>query len=372
MAISLSNGLSMVSENKLWNGVGNPQRLRVPASFQMRASAKLVIDKLFISTVCLAGSVGTAMVSVWLMGLGGIVAMICSIIPEIEFEGEVSLMSLLITIQAINGLNILCLSYCQIAFGIEGDALSGFLKGEPMDISFLAQGIVKPVFQILGVFTLDLSSILEFAYTDMFVQISTTTGLTILIGSRTRLSLQAICDLAPGLFDFLCVLFVPDISMYSAVNVYLSERGMGILFDTEMEFKRTKKTASSELDIEGTIIDFFIDLFFKLMGWPKGEGASLGMEISMEFENNVYNLCLRIKYIGGSNTFCTAQCTEHEECPEGYFCGGLFGKCMPKKEPRQLCGFYGDVECLVSLAMVFKISLCCMLLLLIFLLNRCF
>ena len=60
MAVSLTNGLTVQSKNKLWDGVQDPQIVTAPASLQLKATGHMLPTK---------------------FGL---------IIPNINFDGEVS------------------------------------------------------------------------------------------------------------------------------------------------------------------------------------------------------------------------------------------------------------------------------------------
>ena len=176
---------------------------------------------------------------------------------------------------------------------------------------------------------LDFSSLLDdFLIIDMLAE-SKIGFPTILVGARLKSTLKAICDLSEDILGFLCKLFVPDVTLYGAINIYVSDRGLGILFDVEgaAGMKRHEFPGSK-------FFDFF---YVNVLGTPPFSKSMGGLEISAEFENLVVNVCIRFKTSNGGTKFCTAQCTDDNECSATHYCGMLFGICLPKQAPGEFC-----------------------------------
>lgn len=292
----------MPTMHKLWDGVGLPEKLKIPGHLQLRGSAQI--------------GVGYS----WGPGT--------EIKVSADIDGSVSQRTWCFAMPWLE-LNNLNNQVLQIVFDADysGDKFANVMRGELFDMAFLVQATVAPIFEAFEIYQLDFSELLKGVVVDLYV-VASHKDPKILIGTSFIMSLKGLCSIVDELqlvCDIISLggLFDPDLIFDLSFHMYASSRGLGLSIGMIGEFA--------------------------WLGWgaeflTKLPPLALGMEISVEFELNTINICFRAMPFP---QICTAQCVEDAGCGDGSFCMPLIGWCFPKIELGHACPLK-DSACQVS------------------------
>lgn len=149
------------------------------------------------------------------------------------------------------------------------------------------------------------------------------TSTSLRMGAQLESRLEGLCHLAPEL-DFLCSLFDENLSFLVDINIYASERGMGILLHIEDNMNVVSHNQ-------------FTQWLLDLIEWPADD---LNLEIHLEVFIDFFWAC---SITVNERKFET--CSENQDCGEAGFCMPFLGFCGPKQPLGFLC-MGGDI-CLV-------------------------